>query len=136
MTAKKEQREIKKTEIELYTINKVRELRESRNVGQKRLSLELKLSESYVGQAEDPYNKAKYNLNHLNEIARFFNVPYSYFFPETHVEKDCVEEYLDIHPKLRANYEKMMKNYEEKARKKLEEQERKIKAKAKTKKKK
>ena len=40
MTAKKEQREIKKTEIELYTINKVRELRESRNVGQKRLSLE------------------------------------------------------------------------------------------------
>ena len=112
MTAKKEQREIKKTEIELYTINKVRELRESRNVGQKRLSLELKLSESYVGQTEDPYNKAKYNLNHLNEIARFFNVPYSYFFPETHVEKDCVEEYLDIHPKLRANYEKMMKNYE------------------------
>ena len=136
MTAKKEQREIKKTEIELYTINKVRELRESRNVGQKRLSLELKLSESYVGQTEDPYNKAKYNLNHLNEIARFFNVPYSYFFPETHVENDCVEEYLDIHPKLRANYEKMMKNYEEKARKKLEEQERKIKAKAKTKKKK
>ena len=136
MTAKKEQREIKKTEIELYTINKVRELRESRNVGQKRLSLELKLSESHVGQTEDPYNKAKYNLNHLNEIARFFNVPYSYFFPETHVEKDCVEEYLDIHPKLRANYEKMMKNYEEKARKKLGEQERKIKAKAKTKKKK
>ena len=89
-----------------------------------------------MGQTEDPYNKAKYNLNHLNEIARFFNVPYSYFFPETHVEKDCVEEYLDIHPKLRANYEKMMKNYEEKARKKLEEQERKIKAKAKTKKKK
>ncbi len=135
MTATQGQKKILKTEIELFIINKVRELREERNVGQKRLSMELKLSTSYVGQAEDPYNKAKYNHNHLNEIARFFNVPFSYFFPETHLEKDCVEEYLEIHPKLKANYEKMMKRYEEKALKKQEEQERKKKEKAAAKKK-
>ena len=81
-------KEPKKTEIELFIIKKVRELREARNVGQKKLSLELKLSISYVGQAEDIYNDVKYNLNHLNEIARYFNVPFSYFFPETHLEKD------------------------------------------------
>ena len=135
MTATQGQKKILKTEIELFIINKVRELREERNVGQKRLSMELKLSTSYVGQAEDPHNKAKYNHNHLNEIARFFNVPFSYFFPETHLEKDCVEEYLEIHPKLKANYEKMMKRYEEKALKKQEEQERKKKEKAAAKKK-
>ena len=42
-------------------------------------------------------------------------VPFSYLFPETHLAKDCVEEYLNIHPKVKTNYEKMMKKYEEKA---------------------
>ena len=116
-------KEPKKTEIELFIIKKVRELREARNVGQKNLSLELKLSISYVGQAEDIYNDVKYNLNHLNEIARYFNVPFSYFFPETHLEKDCIEEYLEKHPKVKARYEQTMKRYEEKALKKAEEQE-------------
>ena len=118
-----EQKTVKKTEIELFIINKVRELRERENIGQKKLSMELKLSSSYVGNAENPYNKAKYNLNHLNELAKIFNVPFSYFFPENHLEKDCVEEYLDIHPRVRANYEKMMKKYEEKALKEQKKRE-------------
>ena len=88
MEITKKPKEIKKTEIELFIINKVKELREAKKIGQKRLSLELKLSISYVGQAEDVYNDAKYNFNHLNEIARFFNVPFSYFFPEFHLEKE------------------------------------------------
>ena len=118
-----EQKTVKKTEIELFIINKVRELRERENIGQKKLSMELKLSSSYVGNAENPYYKAKYNLNHLNELAKIFNVPFSYFFPENHLEKDCGEEYLDIHPRVRANYEKMMKKYEEKALKEQEKRE-------------
>ena len=109
------QKKIMKTEIELFIINKVRELREREAIGQKKLSMELKLSSSYVGNAENPYNKAKYNLNHLNELAKIFDVPFSYFFPETHLAKDCVEEYLNIHPKVKTNYEKMMKKYEETA---------------------
>lgn len=120
MEATKEPPKIKKTEIELFIINKVRALREERNIGQKKLSMELKLSMSYVGQAEDIYNDVKYNFNHINEIARYFNVPFSYFFPETHLEKDCIEEYLEIHPKVRARYEKMRKKQEEKERKKKE----------------
>ena len=93
MTATQGQKKILKTEIELFITNKVKELRKANNIGQKKLSLELRLSISFVGRAENPYSKAKYNLNHLNEIARFFNVPFSYFFPETHLEKDCIEEY-------------------------------------------
>ncbi|MBC5622632.1 helix-turn-helix domain-containing protein [Butyricimonas hominis] len=135
MEITKKPKEIKKTEIELFIINKVKELREAKKIGQKRLSLELKLSISYVGQAEDVYNDAKYNFNHLNEIARFFNVPFSYFFPEFHLEKDCIEDYLEKHPKVKARYEKMAKNYEEKERKKLEEKERKKAEKAAAKKK-
>ena len=129
METTKEQKKIMKTEIELFVINKVRELREKKNIGQKKLAMELKLSSSYVGNTENPYNKAKYNLNHLNELVKFFNVPFSYFFPTTHLEKDCIEEYSDIHPKVKANNEKMMKKYEEKAQKEQEKIEQKKKKK-------
>ena len=64
MTATQGQKKILKTEIELFIINKVRALREERNIGQKKLAIELKLSSSYIGNAENPYNKAKYNFNH------------------------------------------------------------------------
>lgn len=121
MTTRRVNKAMNKTEIEMFIVNKVRKIRESRNVGQKKLSLELKLSVSFVGNVENIHSKAKYNFNHLNEIARYFNVPFSYFFPETHLETDCVEEYLEIHPKLKVIHEKMMENYDEKSRKKLED---------------
>ena len=123
MEATKGQKKIMKTEIELLIIDEVKKLREEKNIKRRKLSMELKLTSTYVGRVEDPYNKAKYNLNHLNELARYFDVPFSYFFPETHLEKDCIEEYLDIHPKVKANYEIMAKKYEEEERKKIEKQE-------------
>ena len=116
MEAKKTAGKITKTEIELYIIDKVRELRLANKVGQKKLSLELKLSVSYVGRAEKLYTSTKYNFNHLNEIARYFNVPYSYFFPATNLATDCIEDYLNKHPKVKARYEQMMRDAEEKGR--------------------
>ena len=121
MEAKKTAGKITKTEIELYIIDKVRELRLANKVGQKKLSLELKLSVSYVGRAEKLYTSTKYNINHLNEIARYFNVPYSYFFPATNLATDCIEDYLNKHPKVKARYEQMMRDAEEKGRLKREE---------------
>ena len=59
MEAKKTAGKITKTEIELYIIDKVRELRLANKVGQKKLSLELKLSVSYVGRAEKLYTTTK-----------------------------------------------------------------------------
>lgn len=122
--------QITKTAIELYVIEKVKELREARKVGQKKLSSELKLSVSYVGRAENIHSNTKYNFNHVNEIARYFNVPFAYFFPTTNLETDCIEDYLNKHPRVKANYEKMMRKAEEKARLKREEKERKKKEKA------
>ena len=121
MEAKKTAGKITKTEIELYIIDKVRELRLANKVGQKKLSLELKPSVSYVGRAEKLYTSTKYNFNHLNEIARYFNVPYSYFFPATNLATDCIEDYLNKHPKVKARYEQMMRDAEEKGRLKREE---------------
>ena len=60
-----------KTEIELYVINKVKELRKAANLSQEKLSLELKLDSSFVGHAERLQREEKYNLNHINEIAKY-----------------------------------------------------------------
>ena len=62
-----------KTEIELYVINKVKELRKAANLSQEKLSLELKLDSSFVGHAERLKREEKYNLNHINEIAKYFS---------------------------------------------------------------
>ena len=64
MEATKGQKKIMKTEIELFIINQVKKLREEKNIKRRKLSMELKLTSTYVGRVEDPYNKAKYNLNH------------------------------------------------------------------------
>ena len=128
-------KEIKKTEIELSVINKVKELRKAAKMSQRKLAMELRLSSTYVNRAENPFSRAKYNLNHLNELAKIFSCSIADFIPNPFVQKDTIEEYMDIHPKLRAKYEKMIKNMEEKAQKEREAKEKAKKEKAAMKKK-
>lgn len=70
-----------KTEIELYVINKVREMRVQLKISQAQLALKLNMSVGFIGHIESPKHRAKYNLNHLNQLAQIFNCPFSYFFP-------------------------------------------------------
>lgn len=125
----------KKTEIELFVINKVKELRVSAKLSKRKLSLELRLNHNYVNNVENPKSSAKYNLNQLNELAKIFKCTIADFIPTPFVQKDTIEEYMDLHPKIKAKYEKMAKKYEEEERKKAEERERIKKEKAAAKKK-
>ena len=63
-----------KTPIEQYVIDKVRE---------KRLAYCLGVSRGFIGDVENPNQRAKYNLNHINELSIIFNCPFSDFFPST-----------------------------------------------------
>ncbi len=72
-----------KTEIELYVINKVREMRMKLKISQAQLALQLDISVGFIGHIESPKHRAKYNLNHLNLLAKIFDCPFSYFFPES-----------------------------------------------------
>ena len=45
--------DIKKTEIELFVINKVKEFRKAAKMSQRKLSMELRLGSSYVNRAEN-----------------------------------------------------------------------------------
>lgn len=46
------------------------------------LSFGIGVSRGFVGQVESPKHRAKYNLNHLNEIAKFLGCSPRDFMPE------------------------------------------------------
>lgn len=121
MTATQENIEKKmNTEIEIFVINKVKEFRIAAKLSKRKLSLELRLNHNYVVRAENPKYDTKYNLNHLNELAKIFNCSIADFMPIPFVKRDTIDEYLEIHPKQKAKNEKMLKDYEEKGRVKRE----------------
>lgn len=71
-----------KTAIETFVIEKVKELRIREGLSQAALADCLNLSKGFIGDVENPKLRAKYNLNHLNEIAKILNCSISDFFPK------------------------------------------------------
>ena len=132
MATKQENKgKIKNTEIELYVINKVKEYRIAAKMSQRKLCMELRLSPTYVFYAESPKYTAKYNLNQLNELAKIFKCSIADFMPSPYVETDTIEEYMDLHPKVRIMPAPMLTTDEEQGREKREAKEKKGKAKRK-----
>jgi transcriptional regulator with XRE-family HTH domain len=70
------------TPIEQYVINVVKRKREERGWSQKELAYEMNLSISYIGDLESTKERAKYNLNHINELAKVFECSPKDFLPE------------------------------------------------------
>ena len=69
-------------EIERFIISKVREMREAQGVTQEQLSLSLGKNITFISQIEAPSKKAKYNVIHLNEIAKVLECSPRAFWPE------------------------------------------------------
>ena len=59
---------------------------------------------------------------------KIFKCSIADFLPSPNVEVDTIDQYLELHPKLKARNEKMIRDAEEKGRKKREEKEKKGKA--------
>lgn len=72
----------KKTEIELFVIRKAKEKREQAGLSQAELAFKLDVSLGFVGQAESPNHKSKYNLNHISKLAEIFDCSPKEFLPE------------------------------------------------------
>ena len=120
----------KTTEIEIFVINKVKEYRIKLGYKKRQLSLELRLAHNHVYKIENPKYTTKYNLNQLNELAKIFGCTIADFMPKPYVETDTIEEYMELHPRIKAKYEQQQRELDEKMRKKEEEKERKKKEKA------
>ncbi len=70
------------TKIEKHVIDRVKEKRNEFNLTQIALSQKLNMSDSFVGHVETPKRRAKYNLNHLNALAKLFKCSPRDFLPE------------------------------------------------------
>lgn len=68
--------------IELYVIAEVRKIREANGLSQMELSLKIGKGVGFIGDIEAPSKKAKYNIKHLNEIAKVFGCSPRDFLPE------------------------------------------------------
>ena len=70
------------TEIEKYIIEKIKTMRKEHGFSQLELSQKLDMNDSFISHVEATSKRAKYNINHLNEIAKIFNCSPKDFWPE------------------------------------------------------
>ena len=71
-----------RTPIDIYVIEKVKEMRTERNISQEDLSIALGFrSNGFVGQIESPKFNKRYNIQHLNKLACMFNCSPRTFLP-------------------------------------------------------
>jgi len=70
------------TNIDIYVINKVREMRNTKNISQVTLANELGISPGFIGKIESNKYRSHYNINHLNSLAKIFKCSPKDFLPE------------------------------------------------------
>jgi len=75
-----------KSELDLYVIEKVREKRIDAKLSQKYIANELNVFLGFIGHVESPKYRAKYNLNHLNKLAKILKCSIKDFLPEPYLE--------------------------------------------------
>lgn len=71
-----------KTDFEWFIIERVKEKRIEHGLTQTQLSIELGLASGWVGKVESRKIKDKYNLNHLNQLAKIFKCNPQEFLPK------------------------------------------------------
>jgi transcriptional regulator with XRE-family HTH domain len=68
--------------IEQYVVDVVKKKRLERGISQKALADELDMSLGFIGNVENPKFRAKYNLDHINALAKLFECSPRDFLPE------------------------------------------------------
>ncbi|WP_314299319.1 helix-turn-helix transcriptional regulator [Capnocytophaga sputigena] len=62
------------TPIEQFVIEKVRQIRNQKNISQAELAFAIGVSIGFIGKVESLKYNTKYNLNHLNSIAKALQI--------------------------------------------------------------
>ncbi len=71
-----------KSAFDLYVSSAVRKERMAQRVSQAMLAYGIGVSDGFISQVESPKSPSKYNLNHINEIARYLGCSPRDFLPE------------------------------------------------------
>lgn len=85
-----------RTTIDNFIVEKVKEIRESKGLTQEEVDIKLGFSSGsgFVGHAEND-GRQKYNIYHLNELAKIFDCDIADFLPHPHQEENSLKEYRD-----------------------------------------
>ncbi len=75
-------KKIIKSKIDLYIVSQVKKRRELKDLQQDDLAIHLNVSAGFISHIESPYQRAKYNTSHLNELARLLECSPKDFWPE------------------------------------------------------
>lgn len=70
------------SKIDWYIIMVIRQMRIQKGFSQEDIAIHLNLSTGFIGHIESPKFRAKYNLVHINELAKLFKCSPMDFFPE------------------------------------------------------
>ena len=70
------------TPIEQYVVDIVKKKRGEKGYSQKELAYLIDKSIGFIGDVENPKYRAKYNLNHINELAKIFKCSPKDFIPD------------------------------------------------------
>lgn len=76
------------SKIEQYIIDRTIILRTEKGMSQRELSMHLGVSKGFVAAVENPNLRAKYNINHVNELAKILECPFADFFPLAPFDED------------------------------------------------
>lgn len=71
-----------KNGIEAYIIQKVKAKRIEKGISQAALADYMDVSRGFIGDVENPKSRAKYNLKHINEIAKILECTLYDFIPQ------------------------------------------------------
>lgn len=74
--------EVKKSNLQLYIVARVKQMRTEHDMSLAVLGVKLEVSDSFIGAVENPFHRAKYNLEHLNKLAKIFKCSPKDFLPE------------------------------------------------------
>lgn len=68
--------------IEQYVVNVVKKKRLEKGWSQKELAYQMEKSLGFIGDVESSKSRAKYNINHINDLAIVFECSPREFLPE------------------------------------------------------
>lgn len=71
-----------KSNIDQYAISRVKQIRVEKGYTQQDIAVHLDLSTGFIGHIESPAYRAKYNLQHLNDLAKLFKCSIKDFLPD------------------------------------------------------
>lgn len=75
-----------RTPIDQFVVDKVKEMRISNNYSQIDLAVLLDVSNGFIGKIESNKFTTKYNISHINKLAKVFNCSPKDFLPDSFIE--------------------------------------------------